>query len=319
VYSYDSIVWHFFPENHRDASAATYSFWLDRPFEQDTVYIAYGLPYPYSQVERLIERLRTIPYVGPTRSSDASLVIGLSPGGGDEAGRLIHPKKLFGFRIADESDSMEPRANVILVGGVHPNEPLGNHTIEGLLDYLLGDTPDASELRRRAAFYVYPMVNPDGRFAGYNRSTVQHVDRDANRVWREDLYEDMDDIRQIAEAMKRDVERPPTYFVDFHCWTHNQRHFGILAREEGFHRDPFWRALRQLEPSLSERDSGWTNWSAETFAFKRLGARFAMTLETMFIPDENIDRFHRLGQNIGMAFARAITVKSAEQVIAARP
>lgn len=308
VYSYDRRLWHFFPNNRRDVAGGRYYFSLAAPFEEDEVYVAYGLPYPFERLREFIDTVLSSPYVHPTPSSNENLVIGRTPGGRDEeTGRIVPAHDLYGFRVTDDSAERTKR-RIVVLGGIHPNEPLGNHTIEGLLDFLLDpESEEAGVLRRRAEFFVYPMVNPDGRYAGYNRSTVQHVDRDANRFWREDLYEDMDDIRQVAEALKRDTDRRVDYFVDFHCWTHTVQHFGILAQSEGFHRDPFWLALRDLEPALSETDSDWENWSAETFGFKRLGARFAMTFETMFIPDENIDRFQRLGRNVGLAFARAIS------------
>lgn len=306
VYSYDGQQWEFFPGGERVEEQQRYYFSLGDPFQQDTVFVAYGIPYPYERVVHFVESIRPSPFVRPTASSDEHLVLGLTPGGRDEIGREIPRHNLYGFRISDDAAD-GARQRIVVMGGVHPNEPLANHAIEGLIDYLLQeDDPEARALRRAAEFFVYPMVNPDGRVAGYNRSTVQHVDRDANRFWREDLYEDMDDIRQVAEAMKVDAGSEVDYFVDFHCWTNTIHHFGILARSEGFHRDPFWLALRELEPELEEMDSGWENWSTETFGVKRLGARFAMTLETMFIPDENVDRFKRLGRNVGRAFARAI-------------
>ncbi len=306
VYSYDAESWHFFPNGERNAAEGKYFFSLDGPFVEDAVFIAYGLPYPYERMKRFVDGIRESRFVSPTPSSDEHLVIGKSPGGIDEVGREIPQHNLYGFGITDSSVET-PKSQIVVMGGVHPNEPLGNHAIEGLLEFLLDeDDAGAADLRRAARFFVYPMANPDGRYAGYNRSTVQHIDRDANRFWREDLYEDMDDIRQIAEAMKADTDSDVSYFIDFHCWTHTTQHFGIMARSEGFHRDPFWLALRKLEPGLSEADSGWENWSSETFGFKRLGAKFAMTLETMFIPDENIERFKRLGRNVGRALAHAI-------------
>lgn len=305
VYSYDNETWEFFSkgENGQDGR---YFFGLDAPFREDQVYIAYGLPYPFRRATRFVDGIRDSPFVVPTVSGKRDLVVGRSPGGVDEVGRSVPQHELYGFQITDPTVA-ESKLKIVVMSGVHPNEPLGNFGIEGLVDYLIDpDEPEAHELRRAATFFVYPMVNPDGRFAGYNRSTVQHVDRDANRFWREDLYADMTDIRQIAEAMKTDTGRKVDYFIDFHCWTNTVHHFGILSQTEGFHRDPFWLALRDLEPELSEMDSGWENWSSETFAFKRLGARFAMTLESMFIPHENIDRFRRLGRNVGRAFARTI-------------
>jgi hypothetical protein len=306
VFSYDGEAWDFFPMHEHDPDEGLYRFGLEAPFAQDEVFIAYGIPYPFERVRRFVNSIHENPWVTPTSSSDSDLVIGMSPGGKAEGGRTILPHELYALRIANPVKTGS-RTRVVILGGVHPNEPLGNWAIEGLVSFLTDDADtDAALVRKQAEVFVYPMVNPDGRVAGYNRSTVQHEDRDANRVWREDLYADMDDIRQVAEAIKTDTGGSADYFVDFHCWTNTGPHFGILAQAEGFHEDPFWLALRELEPTLDEKDSGWENWSTETFAFKRLNARFAMTLETMFIPGENVERLKKLGANVGRALSLAL-------------
>ena len=85
------------------------------------------------------------------------------------------------------------------MSGVHANETLGNFTLEGLVDFLVSDDLEAAQLRRYAEFYVYPMANPDGRFAGYNRSTVQRVNVDPNRAWNPPNYFDPDE--RVAAAV----------------------------------------------------------------------------------------------------------------------
>jgi hypothetical protein len=304
VFSFDAEQWSYFDWHEHDKAGASYRFGNDSPFEHDEVFVAYGIPYPFERLKGFLSTLRMNDHVSPAPSADEDFVIGFSPGGIAEGNRPIASNELFGIRIAD-SDESPARRRVVILGGVHPNEPLGNWAIEGLVTFLLGDSDEARAIRSTCEILVYPMVNPDGRVAGYNRSTVQHEDRDANRFWREDLYDDMDDIRLMAEAIKSDSKCDVDYFIDFHCWTNSGPHFGILARAEGFHRDPLWLALRELEPTLDEMDSGWENWSTETFAFKRLNARFAMTLETMFIPGESVDRLKQLGENVGRALAIA--------------
>ena len=309
VYSYDQQTWHFFDQGYLDSTQNTYHFQNDAPFDHPSVYIAYGIPYPFQRITQWINRIRSTPWVCPTPSADPNLMLGWSPGGIDELKRTIPHHPLYGFQITDPT-VVTPKTQVVLMSGVHPNEPLANYLLEGLVDFLIGDTPEAQVLRRVADFLVYPMVNPDGRFAGYNRSTVQYLDRDANRFWREDLYADMDDIRCIADAIKTDVGLQVDYFIDFHCWSGTERHFGILSFEEGFHLDPFWRALIQREPMIGTEDSSFENWSTETFAVKRLNAGFSMTFENMFIPGENIDRYHQLGRNMGRAFSDVLSPES---------
>ncbi len=307
VYSYDGRTWQWFDRHEHLADPENlYRFGLDHAFDRDEVIVAYGIPYPVSRASEMIARVRSHPSVSPTPSADASLVLGRSAGGVDDTGRRIDPHPLYGFRIR-EGDPHSRRARVVLMGGVHPNEPLGNHVLEGFVRFGLADEPAAATLRHHAEVMVYPMVNPDGRYAGYNRSTVQHPGRDANRCWRPDLWSDMDEVRIIGESLLRDVGDRPDYFIDFHCWTDTTGHFGILSHEQGFADDPFWRELRRLEPGIGTSDSGWKNPSTETFAFKTLCARFCMTFETMFIPGETIERLHELGANMGRALATVLS------------
>ena len=47
VYSYDQTNWSFFDNNARSAAQSKFTFSNNAPFAQDTVYVAYGQPYPY--------------------------------------------------------------------------------------------------------------------------------------------------------------------------------------------------------------------------------------------------------------------------------
>lgn len=71
--------------------------------------------------------------------------------------RLGEPIPLYTLAVADDE---EPRGRALLVGGVHPNEPIGSHTILRLLGDLLDDAP----LRQRLGveWHVIPCADPDG-------------------------------------------------------------------------------------------------------------------------------------------------------------
>jgi hypothetical protein len=68
------------------------------------------------------------------------------------------------------------RPSVVLTARVHSGETPSSFMLEGALDFLLSDDPVAERLRSHAAFYVLPMLNPDGvalgnyrcNFAGYD-------------------------------------------------------------------------------------------------------------------------------------------------------
>ncbi len=294
--------WAFFDHNVRDGGEGTFTFYNDDPFAADTVWVAYSFPYPFQRVIDHVEAIKDSPWVHPTESSGENLVIGGSPGGVDDRGRTVPSLPLFGYMITDaESDLAKER--MVFCSGVHSNEVLAGYVLEGLVDWLLSDDPRAAALRREVEFYVYPMVVPDGRYAGYNRGGVQHPDRDTNRYWREDLYDDMDDLRQVAEAMKTDTgSEGVTWFIDFHSWTDTQNHFVFMNSPAD--QTVFWEELTRMEPSMGAnvQNPGSTNPTTRWFALHRLNAEYSLLAETMFRPGEYPERFVEMGRRFGIAF-----------------
>ncbi len=306
VYSYDQENWFFFDNNVRNASADTFTFSNNSAFTQDEVFVAYGLPYSYSQVVDHTNQAALSPWVTPTATANSSLVIGQSPGGVDDLGRVVAPRDMFGYQITDPS-ATGPKEKVVLLGGVHSNETLGNYTLQGMVDFLLGDSLAAGALRRYAEFYVYPIANPDGRFAGYNRSTVQNEPLDPNRFWDPPLYGGLDDIRVAGDAMIVDTGGNVDYFIDFHSTVNGKDgHFGFVLPD--FQSDPVWQNLLTLEPSIGTRNASLITDTGAKFGRDILDAEFSITFETQFLPDENIDRFFTLGENFALAFKQALGV-----------
>ncbi len=299
VYREEGSEWAFFDNNILDTDSGHFTFYNDAPFSSDTVRVAFSFPYPVERVTAHIESLQHSPWVFSTPSSDEDFIIGLSPGGIDDRGRTIGPLPLYGFMITDPAADGE-KERIVFCSGVHANEVLAGYVLEGLIEWLVSDDPRAAALRREVEFFVYPMVNPDGRYAGYNRGNIQWPDRDTNRFWREDLYEDMGDIRQIAEAMKEDTgSEGVTWFFDFHSWSNTLNHFVIMnppAQET-----VFWRELKRLEPDMGESVGDTSLWMSRRFATERLNAEYGLIPETMFRPGEYPERYLRMGENFGIA------------------
>jgi hypothetical protein len=309
AYSYDQQNWLFFDNNIRNSGAGTFTFWDTTPFSQSQIYVAYGLPYSYQRIVDHTAQMTASPWVSPTASGNSSLVIGQSPGGIDDLGRVVAPRNIFGYQITDTSSTF-PKKKIVLTSGIHANETLGNHTLEGLVDFLNSDDLEASILRKYADIYVYPMANPDGRFAGYNRGTVEKVTFDSNRHWESPNYDGQSDIQVVGEAMIADTGADVDYFIDFHSTVAGKtNHFGWVDMDppNEFHLDPFWQNLLVLEPTLGTRDSSMVNLTAQKFGLDALSANFTTTFETQFIPGENIDRFQTLGRNFGVAFEQAVS------------
>ena len=86
--------------------------------------------------------------------------------------------------------------------------------LEGLIDFLVGDEPAAAAARAAAEFYVYPQVDPDGRFGGYYRSNPENPDKDHNRFWNDTAG--FTDLTLVTEAMVLDTGGQVEMLFDFH-------------------------------------------------------------------------------------------------------
>lgn len=309
VYSYDGQSWHFFDQNTLDTGAGKFTFSNDTPFTGASVFVAYGLPYPVRDALALLDLAAASPWVTPTASADAKFVIGRSAGGVDDLGRRIPPGELHGFRITDASATGAKR-HVVLAGGVHSNETTGNHTLHGLVEFLLGSSAQAQALRREAVFYVYPMVNPDGRFAGYNRSTVESPGEDPNRQWSSADWANNTEIRLVAAALLADTGADIDYLLDFHSTVGTAAHYAYLDLDASptgrdMSTDAFWQSLDGRDP-LQGKDASFVGRTLMRYGWSQLGAGFAATVEPYFRPGEDIARYRGLGEAMGLAFHDAL-------------
>ena len=67
------------------------------------------------------------------------------------------------------------RPVVFVTARVHPGETPASFVAQGLVDWLLGSSTLAVQLRRHVTTVVVPMLNPDGVFLGNYRYRVLRV------------------------------------------------------------------------------------------------------------------------------------------------
>ena len=315
VYSYDGQTWQFFDQNAR--SGGRFQFSNATPFTQDQVQVAYAIPYSYGMSVDHAAQVLASPWASPTDSAvigRAGLqgIIGKSPGGVDDLGRTIDPRNIYAYRITNPATDSPAAAKrkVVITTGMHAGETLGTHTFQGLVDWLISDDSRAAALRDVAEFYAYPTLNPDGRFAGYNRSTVEFESRDPNGLWNPSLWVGHEDIQVNGEAMINDVNATPggvDAFIDFHSTIPSfpGDDFGFIEFEQNDNQAGWWRILLdELQTNVLEVDSTGSNWTSANFAEAFLGAEVDVTFETQFGYDRNLDYYHQLGANFGVAFYR---------------
>lgn len=328
VYSYDNQNWFFFDNNDLLATNIDqYRFSNATPFTQNEVYIAYALPYSYGKSVAHTQAVLASPWAAPTVSGDANGVIGQSKDSLlDDLGRVVPALNLYGYRITNPAtDSASPKRKAGITTGLHAGEPLGTHTYEGLVNWLISDDPRAAALRNVAEFFAYPVLNPTGRYAGMNRTTVGNPDRDPNGLWDSTRWSNSSygcgsnncqDIRESGLAMDADVASTPgnylDAFIDFHSTVPDYANPTGLPHDFGFvdsddSNTDWWLGAQQLmDGKLIEYTTGGSgSYTTTGYARRILNAATEITLETQFTWERNVDYYHDLGKAFGLAFYEA--------------
>ncbi len=345
VYSYDNENWNFFPHANNqllnignpDTNGANdiFKFGLGQAFAQDTVYVAYALPYQYSRTVAHTQTVLASPWGAPTVSGDANGVIGQSPAGIDEIGRSIPALDLFAYRITNPAtDSASPKRKVMIATGQHCGETLGIYTYEGLVNWLISDDPRAAALRDKVEVFGYPTLNASGRYAGLSRAMLQWQNTDSNGYWYPEAVGGSDYVspdraeqRLNGEAMRADKASTPGSVVDLFLDLHSSvpdynivgpnGQGGTLNPGDGLYRDdwgyitnghendPWWLALRALQPNLLELGSSTSGKTLPAFARTFLNAQMSVTLENQFAISRPVSFYQNYGSNIGLAMYEA--------------
>lgn len=133
----------------------------NNPCTQGTVYVARRPVFTSARWDRAIARWRANPLTSPTASANAQFVIGTLPAQ-DPAPAM----DCYGFKVGTGTRA------VTVTGNVHTGEHIGAYAYEAFVDWLLGSSADAIWLRANCTFYCYPKLNPQGRYAGVQRTEL---------------------------------------------------------------------------------------------------------------------------------------------------
>ncbi len=262
---------------------------FDYPYEKvfDYNVIRRGLwedspPPAYSpqMVARHTETVAESQWVKPTRSCLHDMVLGqtngwpANPDYPDDP--EIPPQDIYAYQITDTS--AEPEVKMVIASGNHPGEFSGNWLLQGMVNFLAGDDDRAAALRKKASFFVYPDVNPDGRYQAVHRIDLEAApspnpkegfgrrfdnfpdtdpgrgnpelyiagEADHNRVWNtNDRFRHIDLIKR---AMKADTGGKVDYFWDFH----GPQEPGNWRSPQGepAWNSPYGQALQAREPDV---------------------------------------------------------------------
>jgi murein tripeptide amidase MpaA len=76
-------------------------------------------------------------------------------------------------RKADEEQKeVKEKKGVFISARVHPGESNASWMMKGVIDFLVGSSPEAIALRDNFVFKIVPMLNPDGVINGNYRCSL---------------------------------------------------------------------------------------------------------------------------------------------------
>ena len=194
--------------------------------------------YTPEMVARHTELVGRLPWVTPTPSANEQMVLGQTPGWPSNPewpnDPEIPPRNILGYQITSPNGA-ESKVKMVLASGNHATEFTGNWVLEGMVNFLAGDDPRAEFLRDKAIFYVYPDINPEGRYQAVHRIDLEAApdpnagtnmrkrgnpelyaagEQDHNRQW--ETSGRFSTIDTITTAMKKDTGGSADYLWDMH-------------------------------------------------------------------------------------------------------
>ncbi len=300
--------WRFF--DHGSLSSGYFTFSNQAAFAAQDIHVAYGIPCTVSRTAANTRALVGHRFVSATRSGNASLVIGRTPGttGGhyrDDLGRTVPAQDLYAYKISDPAVP-GPRRKVVITTGNHSGEHTGTWTLQGFVDFVVGNDPAAVELRRLAEVYVYPQSDPEGRHQGYFRSNPENPTRNHNRFW--DQPAGFTDVTLVTRAMRLDTGGDVDFFFDFHSYG-SATGIGFYRHSTGVPTSLYASHLRSLEPALLDMGGSQSNIGlASVWAASNVGLRadVSLTPESGFLAGQPVRRYLELGENYARAVLLAI-------------
>lgn len=174
------------------------------------------------------------------------------------------PLQLFEFGAGEE------KPVVLVLGRQHPPEHTGTRALQGFVETLTANTPQARAFRERVHVLVAPLLNPDGLVEGHWRSNANGVD--INRDW--GLFA-QPETRALRDALAARGIGPGrvVFVIDFHS-TEQDVFYTVAddpSRETGGLLQQ-WVAAMQSRFKIRESASVARNGTSQNWAVCRLGA-----------------------------------------------
>ena len=153
----------------------TFTFTYTFPYDKDTVYFAYSLPYTYTDLCDDLTNLMADQRISSFVSRN-TLCRTLA---GNKCEYLTITSR---ENLPEDDPNRIKKRGVVITARVHPGESVGSWMMKGVIDFLVGDSIEAQALRKLFIFKIIPMLNPDGVINGNYRCSLSGGD--LNRRWK---------------------------------------------------------------------------------------------------------------------------------------
>jgi cytosolic carboxypeptidase protein 2/3 len=258
----------------------------------EVLYFGYCVPYTYT---RLQDFLATVTSKAPFVERS---VIGKSLGGLDIEKITITERP----KSAEAASSETPpiaKKDIVVTARVHPGESNASFMLEGLVNFLISDLPEAKILRENYIFQIVPMMNPDGVVLGNYRCSLAGVD--LNRRWRKPSMEFHPEILAVRDILTGCEHKRDTIYIDLHG---HSKHRGFFCYGSGFefiqdfaHQmkkiDPRNFALKNCRFTISKGKRG----TARAVGYLDIKIGKCYTVESSFA-EFTIDEYRSVGRTI---------------------
>ncbi|XP_052523952.1 LOW QUALITY PROTEIN: cytosolic carboxypeptidase 3 [Tympanuchus pallidicinctus] len=198
-------------EGGRQYFSLTWTFQF--PHDRDTCYFAHCYPYTYSNLQEYLVAISK----DPMKSKFCKTHILCH----SLAGNTVH---VLTITNPPESGKDTKRKAVILTARVHPGETNSSWIMKGILDYILGNSGNAHQLRDTFVFKVVPMLNPDGVIVGNHRCSL--TGHDLNRKYKSKVKKCYPSIWYTRNMIRRVMEKRDIFlYCDIHGHNRKQNVF----------------------------------------------------------------------------------------------
>ncbi|XP_063769851.1 cytosolic carboxypeptidase 1 isoform X1 [Pseudophryne corroboree] len=276
----------------------TLTFTVMFSHKDDVCYFAYHYPYTYSTLKMHLQKLEFLHNPQKIYYRHDVLCDTLGGNGCPVVTITAMPESNYYEHVYQ----FRNRPYIFLTSRVHPGETNASWVMKGTLEYLMGNSSNARNLREAFIFKIIPMLNPDGVINGNHRCSLSG--EDLNRQWQNpnvDLHPTIYHTKGLLQYLAS-IKRVPLVYCDYHGHSRKKNVFmygcsiketiwhtntsaasSDIAEDTGYRTLP--KVLSQLAPAFSLSSCSFVvekskESTARVVVWRELGVQRSYTMES---------------------------------------